>query len=150
VTFSFAVLMLAHVAEAQTNEQISELEERLRKFPPLEVIKQNLSFSDSFIRSLTDANSTVPADRREAYTSLVREAERLNEVWLRLRYARGIVKSTRQLSKSLSGETMLVVTSEYINCSKVEIARLKAALSAEDFRAGRMPPSVPYWRFKWN
>jgi hypothetical protein len=153
VVVPMTLVMLAFVAENETKKKISQLEEQMRPFPQAEAIKRNLSLTSSFVQWQTVVSAPRDANKPGRNPNLVEDAKRVEEVWFALSFAASAVKNTRDIADGKYGgalEVRLAITEDFLNSAKIDVARLKRLIGAENFRAGRMPPPVPYQYIKWN
>jgi hypothetical protein len=148
VTLHLVLLLAPFTSTIEDQVQVRELEERLSHFPPAEVIAESLRIGKEHIWWLKNAGDAKPSHWREAYAAHLAEAERLYDTWNslhRARYAFIVDRcAARQgvLNHLPDGGTDLEETAKLIEA-------LETNIGEEAFRAGRMPPPVPYWRFQW-
>jgi hypothetical protein len=144
VAVSLVLALLACVPESETQKQVRDLEGRLRPFPPAEVITANLEISERHLKWLREAHSAIPSHQQIAYAAHVVEAEQLHEAWSELYSARRCLKGTRffEDGSKKKAEPELDVANAFVEA-------LEKRLGEVNFRAGRMPPPVPVWRFQW-
>jgi hypothetical protein len=94
----------------------------------------------------------VPLHRRKELDAHLADAERLNDAWCWLSFAKRNLKDAKD---SLEGKCEV----PYINgfretldtrtaAARQGIDKLEKILGKEAFRFGRMPPPVPIWRFQ--
>jgi hypothetical protein len=148
VTFQL-VLVLAALSpfETETQMRVRKLEEQLRPFPPAEVIADNCFVSNRYYDRLREVGGVIPSHQREAFAVHLAEAERLRDAWSSLAKATKFLKHVRcqadgGMDENERSEVLLKVSARFIKA-------LETNLGEEAFRAGRMPPPVPYWRFQW-
>jgi hypothetical protein len=156
VTISLALSLLAFVPETASHRQLRELERRLLQFPPEDVVRDNLAFGNRHLEWLQVASAIVPAHRREAMAAHVAEAERLYGVWcclfranIQIAEVKRLVAMGRKDNGSPMNKYFPQTVEKLLTLAESWIDDLESSLGDEAFRAGRMPPAVPYWRFQW-
>jgi hypothetical protein len=151
VSLVLAVSLLPTMAERA--DFIRELEERICQFPSFEVAYVNHALSSDHLQWVQQARAVVPLHRRKLFAAHLADAERFNDAWCWLSYAKRNLKDAKY---SLEGKCLV----PYINgfrdtfetrtaAARQSIDKLEKILGKEAFHAGRMPPPVPMWRFQW-
>jgi hypothetical protein len=149
VTLRLILVLAAFIPETESQKRVRELEERLRQFPPAEVIAKNLAMSEEHYCWLVRARAAIPSHRRDAHDVHLADAERLYDAWqyldranFTLKYARRVANGARMDNPLRAVESLFETAAHYMDS-------LEAILGEEDFSAGRMPAPVPYRYFQW-
>jgi hypothetical protein len=154
MTLHLVLLLAALIPETKAQEWVRDLEEQLRQFPSAEVVAYNLDSSFQHISWLREAGAAIPTHRREVYAAHLADAERLQNAWLYLDRA----NRTLQLARHIADGGRIYddglykppdTVRSFLSTAAHYIEALETLLGEEAFRAGRMPPPVPYWRFQW-
>jgi hypothetical protein len=95
--------------------------------PEALVVKECRNFNRCFERML-EARSQVVLYRQEAMREMLCETHRLGEIWALL-------------------ETATSANQSWV-CRRRSLLQLRQGLGPEAYYAGRLPPSVPLWRFQ--
>jgi hypothetical protein len=147
VTLHLVLVLAAFTSKVEAQEQIREVEERLRQFPPPKVVGDFADMSNEHICWLRHVGAAMPSHRREAYAAWLADAECLNDAWSCLDDAYRLLGQAKNMA---DGRRFPEETVEgKLAFAQMYIAHLKKLLGEEAFIAGRMPPPVPYWRFQW-
>lgn len=102
------------------------LVEDAERFPEREWANEQVRFNRCFRKKMTDRMG-LEADRQLIFTLVIRETDKLYEVWDTVRDAR--------------------CEFYYVTIRRRAIKKLQVLLGDDDYRTATLPPTVPTWRF---
>lgn len=96
------------------------------RFPERAVVNELIRFNRAYRKHL-DGRHELEFDRTESLRSVMRETDRLYQVWDAVRDAR--------------------CEFYYVTVRRQALKKLKDMIGDEDYASGTLPPNVPTWRF---
>jgi hypothetical protein len=153
--FQIVLALSAIGHEMHVQWHLRELEAQLSQFPPVSVAEVGYDLSWDHVLWLEAAGAAIAAHRRDAYEAQLSEARRMLRPWQFLALARKELYQVRHCAyrwqrdnRSFDNKSPESL-SALLEDAELWIHALERKLGEEDFRAGRMPPPVPIWRFQW-
>jgi hypothetical protein len=133
--------------------RVLSVEARLRQFPPTAVALDSAELGRRHCEWLSCAGGAVPPHRYSAYGAHIGAAHGLSKAWACLYEARRRVEVARDLvnkggkdnRNSFNSFNSPDTVEQNLYYAEFYIEFLERSLGDDDFRAGRMPPPVPYW-----